>query len=257
MAILSYPLNQQYDSEQGYVIVFDAANYSVRASERTREAVSGGGNNFLTIVMPIPGDLVIQTAHGYSEEANPVGPMLSAAGALNSGGNINLLKRVFVDPMLTYFSNISSTTTQQMYSNITEMSLKSEARREFEFGWLLIPKNQADAIAISNICNAFREASYPVYADQPERVFPPPIWRLQIAGIDGTSPGLTRNWLADPLVCILASVSINKVPLDSKRVTYFTDGQPVATALSVLYKEFETGAVDNTRFVVSKSEYIS
>ena len=44
---------------------------------------------------------------------------------------------------------------------------------------------------------------------------------------------------------------------NSKRVTYFTDGQPLATAISVLYKEFETGASDGSGYVISKSEYIS
>lgn len=258
MSVYSYPTKgSQYDQEQGYALLFNAAPYSVRANERTRPFINSPAGSRLSIVMPIPGDLTINTVHGYSEEANPVGPMLSAAGALNSGGNINLLKRVFVDPMLTYFSNISSTTTQQMYSNITELSLKSEARREFEFGWLLIPKNAQDAIAITNIANAFREASYPAYSDLPERIFPPPLWTLQVTTINGASIDLTRNWLADPLVCVLASVSINKVPLDSKRVTYFTDGQPLATAISVLYKEFETGASDGSGYVISKSEYIS
>jgi hypothetical protein len=253
---LKYPITQQYDREQGYVIGFSAADYSVRADQRTRDSIIAE-RSYLNIVLPIPGELVVQTAHGYSEEANPVGPMLTAAGALNSGGDINLLRRVFVDPMLTYFSNISSTTSQQMYSNITELSLKSEARREFEFGWLLIPKNECDAQQISAIANAFREASYPVYADLPERIYPPPIWALYIGNRTAPQPGLTRDWLGDPMPCVLVSVSVNKVPLDSKRVTYFTDGQPIATAISVLFKEFETGAIDpQTRVVLSKSEYL-
>jgi len=254
---LKYPITDEYDKEQGYVIGFSAAPYSVRANERTRASILSGGRAFVNIIMPIPGELVVQTAHAYSEEANPVGPMLTAAGALNSGGDINLLRRVFVDPMLTYFSNISSTTSQQMYSNITELSLKSEARREYEFGWLLIPKNQCDAIYIQEIANAFREASYPVYADLPERIYPPPIWVMYIGGTGGPVDSLTRNWLGDPMPLVLTSVSVNKVPLDSKRVTYFTDGQPVATAISVLFKEFETGAINpDTRFVQSKSEYL-
>jgi hypothetical protein len=228
------------------------SDYSVRATERTRIYIAA--NPFNTITLPIPGNLITQTQHGYSEEANPVGPMLTAAGALNSGGTTNLLKRVFVDPMFTYFSNISSTTTQQMYSNITELSLKSEARREFAFGWLLIPKNATEAKAVADICNVLREASYPVYAGVPERIYPPPIWVLRIAGFDGDDLGLTRDWLGDPMPCVLASISVNKVPLDSNRPTFFTNGQPFATALSVVFKEFETGAVGDSGFVISKSE---
>lgn len=260
MAInLYYPTSDEYDNEQGYVLGFSAANYSVLADRRTRSHILNQGN-YLNIGLPLSTQLLIQTQHGYSEQANPVGPLLSAAGALNSGGEAAMLKRVFVDPMITYFSNISSTVSQQIYSNITEMSLKSEARREFTFSWLLVPKNNADAIAIVNICNAFREASYPVYADLPERVYPAPIWAIYIMADGGYDEELTRQWLGDPLVCVLASVAINKLPLDSARATYFKVGasaQPVATALSVVYKEFETGAVGTNGRVVSKSEFLS
>jgi hypothetical protein len=148
-----------------------------------------------------------------------------------------------------------------MYSNITEMSLKSEARREFTFSWLLVPKNKDDATAITNICNYFREASYPVYADLPERVYPAPIWAIYILAAEGIDDSLTRNWLGDPLVCVLAAVAVNKLPLDSTRPTYFknNDGtvDPVATALSVVFKEFETGAAIPGGRVVSKSEFLS
>ena len=108
MAIWQFP-SGSYIGEQGYSIRMYAKEYSVLAGQRTRNAIAAAP--FHTITLPIPGNLVTQTQHGYSEEANPVGPMLTAAGALNSGGTANLLKRVFIDPMLTYFSNISSTTT--------------------------------------------------------------------------------------------------------------------------------------------------
>jgi hypothetical protein len=255
--ILQYPLvGSEYNLEQGYVLGFQAAPYSVLSDLRTRSGI--GSRAFLNITMPIPGNLVTQTQHAFSEEANPVGPLLTAASAVNSGGEAALLKRLFIDPMLTYVSNISSTTSQQMYSNITELSLKSEARREFEFGWLLIPKNSGEAKAISLIANAFREASYPVYSDLPERIYPPPLWKIYIADAGGERGPLTRDWLGDPMPCVLLSTSVNKVPLDSNRPTYFTNGQPFATAISVIFKEFETGAINPSNgFVESKSEYLN
>lgn len=255
--LLQYPIiGSDYNQEQGYVLGFQAAPYSVLSARRTRAGI--GANAFLNITLPIPGNLVTQTGHAFSEEANPVGPLLTAASAVNSGSEGALLKRLFIDPMLTYVSNISSTTSQQMYSNITELSLKSEARREFEFGWLLIPKNPAEASVISQIANAFREASYPIYSDLPERIYPPPLWKIYVGNSSGESKSLTRTWLGDPMPCVLVATSVNKVPLESNRPTYFTNGQPFATAISVLYKEFETGAINpNTGFVESKSEYLN
>ena len=80
---------------------------------------------------------------------------------------------------------------------------------------------------------------------------------MRVAGANGDDGGLTRDWLGDPMPCVLAGISVNKVPLDSNRPTYFTNGQPFATALSVIFKEFETGAIGGSGFVISKSEAVS
>lgn len=243
-------------NEVFYGMQFLASPYSVLAVERTRAWVAK--NAFLDIILPLPNSHINSTQQSYSEEANPVGPMLSAAGLKNAGGAQRLLKKNFEEPFLTYLQNLSSTTTQISFSNITEMSLKSEARREFRFNWFLVPKNQNDALAIATICEAFRTSSYPYYADSAERVTPPALWNLSIfsdAGV-GTVDELSSAWIGSPLVSVLVTVDINKVPIDSERPTFTYTGQPVATVLSLVFKEFETGAIGSDG-IMSKSEFAS
>ena len=251
---LQYP---QLNDELFYASMFRAAPYSVLAKERTRRHVNS--NPFVEIVLPIPNSHISSTQQAYSEEANPVGPMLSAAGAANAGGNKKLLKKTFEEPFLMYLKNISSTTSQISYSNITELSLKSEARREFRFSWFLVPKNQRDAESVATICEAFRVNSYPFYAGSAERITPPPLWALSMIPInEGTSSDeLTAAWLGSPLVSVLTTVEVNKIPIDAERPTHYYSGQPVATVLSLVFKEFETGAINSGGLISSKSEYAS
>jgi len=238
-------------AEIPYGVLFEAAEYSVLAADRTREAISVRRTDY--ILLPLPLGLNISTAHQFSEGPNPVGPMLSAAGEANAGGAGALLKRAFADPIATIAENMNSTSTQQMFSNITEMSLISEARREFKFKYLLVPKTFNENTQIGDICEAFRTASYPLATEVPERVLPPFLWRLQVVGL-GDSAQLSKLWLGDPLVCVLATVEINKIPFgDEDTSRFFQDGGPMATSLTLIFKEFETGTVYNGS-VYSKSE---
>jgi len=256
---LSFPINDSDVGELFYGMGFQYAPYSVLAENRTRGAVAGTAGSDRTIYLPLPSELVFSAQHGYSENANPVGPMLSAAGVANSpGGESELIRRAFIDPMLMYIQNISSTTVQQSFSNITELSIISEARREYHFTFNLIPKSQADAVAIAQIVTKFNVNSYPYYASVPERMTPPPLWNIFIATAGDTVEDdcdLTRAWLGSPMVCILISVEANKMPVAEQRATHFSSGQPVATSLTLVFKEFETAAVDSLGRLVSKSEY--
>jgi len=119
--------------------------------------------------------------------------------------------------------------------------------------YLFVPKNFDDSVIIANICEAFRTASYPSATEVPERVLPAPLWRLQVMGA-GNSAYLTKAWLADPLICVLNSVSINKIPFGQEETArFFQDGSPMATSLVLFFQEFETGTFLNGQ-VLSKSE---
>jgi hypothetical protein len=238
-------------AEIPYGVLFEAAEYSVLAADRTRTAISQRRLDY--ILLPLPLGINISTQHGFNEGPNPVGPMLSAAGEANAGSASALLKRAFADPVAVIAENMNSTTTQQMFSNITEMSLSSEARREFRFKYLMVPKTFNESTAIGNICEAFRTASYPLATNVPERVLPPFLWRLQVVG-QGNPAHLTTLWLGDPLVCVLATVEINKIPFgDEDTARFFQDGAPMATSLTLIFKEFETGTFYKGA-VYSKSE---
>lgn len=249
----TYPTSDQ--AEIPYWVIFYNAPYSVLAADRTRAGVlSRSDNNY--IQLPLPTNLEYETAHAYTENLGTLNPAYgSAATEINLGGRLELAKKRFLDPIMLRLEQLSSTSTYRTYSNITELSLTSEARREFSFDYIMIPKNFDDSVIINEICNYFRASSYPWRADSPEKVYPPSLWGMQVVGA-GNSDFLTQSWLSDPLVCVLTNVVINKIPFEDKSIArFFQNGSSMATSLSLLFKEFETGTYDPSfNRVLSKSE---
>lgn len=247
-----YPTSDQ--SEIPYWIIFYNAPYSVLALDRTRGGVISRAETY--IQLPLPTSLDIDTAHTYNEGIGTLNPARgSAAAEINLGGRVELAKKRYLDPLIMRLEELSSTSTFRTTSNVSELSLTSEARREFEINYILVPKNFTDSDIIIEICNYFRAASYPWRADSPEKVYPPSLWVMQVVGF-GNTDFLTESWLSDPLVCVLTNVVINKIPFEDKSVSrVFQDGSSMATSLTLLFKEFETGTYDPSRNrVLSKSE---
>jgi hypothetical protein len=251
----TYPISDQ--NEIPHWVLFEAAEYSVLAQDRTRVAISERSYDY--IQLPLPLGISISTQHAFSEGPNPVGPLMSAASEANSPGKTpaeraaSLMGRLFVDPLKMIMDSYSTIGDQQMFSNITEMSLFSEARRVFTLQYAFVPKSFEESRVVANICEAFRVSSYPSATEVPERILPPPLWRIQVVGL-GDTGALTKAWLGDPLVCVLSTVEINKIPFgQNDTARFFQDGGPAATTMTLFFKEFETGTLNDGE-VFSKSE---
>jgi hypothetical protein len=248
-----YPTSDQ--AEIPYWVLFYNAPYSVLAQDRTRAAILSRAYDY--VQLPLPTNLEYEAAHSYAEDSNSsLNPQFgSAATEINLGGRIEVVKKMFLDPLIIQLERLSSTSTFRSYGNMTEMRLVSEARREFTFDYILVPKNFDDSVIINGLCNYFRASSYPWRADSPEKIYPPSLWAMQVVGA-GDSAFLTQSWLSDPLVCVLTNVVINKIPFEDKSIArVFQDGSSMATSITLLFKEFETGTYDPTfDRVLSKSE---
>jgi len=232
MGVYRYPL--AYAAENPFWIYFSAADYSVRAQNRTRAGVASRAVE--TVILPLPMVYNLETKHMFNEELSFVGPHLSVAGMANSGGPLALTERIassvfgFVEPLV-------ATESYRRFSNITELAILSEARRSFQFQYLFVPKNTQEADVVWTICDLFNTMSYPVSGGVPEKAYPPPLWRIA-----GNNYRVTSQWLQEPLVCVLAAVAVSPIPQQDAYVPrYRIDGSPVATRLSLTFTEFEPG----------------
>jgi hypothetical protein len=75
----------------------------------------------------------ISLVHNFGEGQNPVGPVISMAGMANSGGASNfgtLFSRVMA-PLTHFAERQYATTTYRRFSNITELTMVSEARKNY------------------------------------------------------------------------------------------------------------------------------
>jgi hypothetical protein len=258
-----YPASTSVEAnEQPRWLRFYSAPYSLKNKERTRSWIKA--NPFAVLTLPMPKEPGYQVRHEYGEGTNPVGPVLSLAALQNSGGvgNFDTLFNRILDPAKFQNEYMYATTTYRRFSNVTEATLVSEARKEYYFEYLFVPKNENDSIQVEEIIGTFRKASYPTVAGNlPERTYPQNIWALDVVPGDTWSAGaggaanLTANWLGEPLPCVLTTVLVKRNDAADPIIRYLPNGLSNITLLALNFREFETGSYDpNLNQVLSKSE---
>jgi hypothetical protein len=256
MAYTTYQYPQgTYAAEQPFWCVFACAEYSVLNTKRTREYIRS--NSLVDIYLPFTSEPKMVMEHKFVEGTNPVGPVLSLASLKNtSGGDDTFLERLAA-PTAAFYENTFTTDTFRRFSNVTEASLTSEARRTFTFKYLFVPKNPEESKVVDAIITTFRNLSYPkVVPGLPERTFPQNLWTITALanGADGQSGFLTNSWLGDPLVCVLQAMEVDRGDPNDPVLKILPNGRPLTSLMTVTFVEFETGTYAPSRGLLSKSE---
>jgi hypothetical protein len=264
-SLFSYPFGV-YAAEQPLWLNFYSAPYSLKNTERTRPGVINRSE--FQLKLPMPKEPGYQIQHNFGESNNnPVGPILSRAGLANSGGfnssgAINMISRL-MQPALFYHERMFATSTYRRFSNIAEMTMISEGRKQYFFQYIMVPKSPEESIQIEQIVGTFRKCSYPAVASGlPERSYPQKLWALAVTRGNGVALGgeanLTANWLGEPLVCVLNTVTVKKNDDADTVVRYLPNGASSVTLLGLVFTEFETGTyVPEANAIWSKSEISS
>ena len=260
-----------YAAEQPMWLNFYVAPYSLRNVDRTRPGVINRA--FARIQLPMPKEPGYQIQHQFGESnSNPVGPLLTRGGLANAGGvgiggAINQVARV-LQPALFYHERLFASSTYRRFSNIAEMTMISEGRKQYFFQYILVPKSENEAIAIENIIGTFRKSSYPsVASNLPERSYPQNLWTLKVTKGNnvvfdsgsgspvGYGDNLTSNWLGEPLVCVLNTIIVKRNDDADSVIRYLPNGASSLTLLGLVFTEFETGTfIPTANATWSKSE---
>lgn len=252
----SYYYPQYYANETAYWIVFNCAPYSVINENRTRDAIAA--NSVLEIALPITSEPKMTLAHQFAEGTNPVGPVLSMAGLQNTSSpdkDGSFIERLTA-PIAAFYEATFTTDTFRRFSNVTELTMTSEARRNYLFKYTLVPKTSAEAATINSIVSSFRNFSYPsIVPNLPERTFPQYIWTIDVTAEGDTGTPLNSIWLGDPLPCVLSSITVEKGDPNDPVLKVMPDGQSLITNLTLSFVEFETGTfAPQQNKLFSKSE---
>ena len=265
MARLSYqyPSTSPYIEEQPLWITFSASTYSLVNRDRTRDIL--WNRRFADLTLPMPKVPGYSLKHEFGEGTNPVGPVLSMGAVANSGGfkNFDTLWNRILAPDVAATEYMYSTSTYRRFSNISEYTMVSEARRVYAFDYIFAPKNDADSIQVENIIGTFRKSSYPTVANGlPERTYPQNLWTISvspgfsaISNPTGPLTDLTGNWLGEPLPCVLQSMVVKKNDDSDPVLRLLPNNLSNVTLLGLVFVEFETGSYDyNRNQLLSKSE---
>jgi hypothetical protein len=256
MAFYQYPASGSvYSNEQPFWLNFYCASYSLKNVERTRSGIISRSS--LQIRLPMPREPQYTATHEFGEGTNPVGPVMSLAALSNSGGkeNYDLLLTRALQGGAFDSEYMFATTTYRRFSNITELTMVSEARKQYYFEYIFVPKNSADSEEVEGIVGSFRKASYPeVAGGLPERTYPQNLWTINVNG-PGDTDSLTSNWLGEPLPCVLRQVVVKRNAKADPIIRYLPNGLSTVTLLGLVFTEFETGTYDSDdNSILSKSE---
>jgi len=258
-----YPSTSPYIEEQPLWVTFSASEYSLVNRDRTRNGL--WQRRFAELTLPMPKVPGYSLKHEFGEGTNPVGPVLSMGAVANSGGfkNFDTLWNRILAPDVAATEYMYSTSTYRRFSNISEYTMVSEARRVYAFDYIFAPKNDADSIQVENIIGTFRKSSYPNVANGlPERTYPQNLWTIGVSPGFSNNPNptgpvtdLTANWLGEPLPCVLQSMVVKKNDDSDPVIRLLPNGLSNVTLLGLVFVEFETGSYDYDRNqILSKSE---
>jgi hypothetical protein len=256
---LQYPLGT-YASEQPMWLKFIGAPYSLKKEQRTRDGIAA--NSEIEIYLPLPKDPGYTIAHEFSiSNDNPVAPIISMANIANSGANmaegtVNLAARL-MEPAAAYYERFFATSTYRRFSNLTELTMVSEGRKQYFFQYIFAPRSEDESIQVERICATFRNASYPTLASNlPERTYPQGLWTIDV--VPGNVPSFgdaSATFLGEPLPCLLKTVTVKKNDSADPVTRFLPNGASALTLLGLVFQEFETGTYDpNKGQLRSKSE---
>lgn len=242
MGVYQYPTENFW--EQPLNMVFDVAPYSLKNFERTRDGIVARSQH--TIRLPMPKEPGYSVIHSFGEGQNPVGPVISMAGAANSGGldNFGTLYSRVMQPESYFAERQYATDTFRRFSNITELTMVSEARKNYYFEYIFVPKSQNEAAMVAEIIGTFRKSSYPVVATGlPERTYPQSLWTIRVEADDTSSAGNdTGDWLGEPLPCVLSGVIVKHADQSDPVLRYTPNLTSSVVLLGLNFVEFETGS---------------
>lgn len=260
MAFFQYPLTS-YAAEQPWWVNFYVAEYSLVNYDRTRNGIQNRA--FLSIKLPFPRDVGYSATHEFGQGFTPITPTTRfAPNIANNGGRTNLTNikaREFSSSGFLAEYNYGLMSPIRRFSNVTELTMVSEARKKYVFEYILAPKNKEESVAVEDIVGSFRKTSYPTVANGlPERTYPQNLWRIKVTNnpnLTAASTSPSADWLGDPLPCVLKTVSVKKNDKADPVVRILPNGYSNITLLGLVFEEFETGSYDAVeQDVFSKSE---
>lgn len=174
-----------------------------------------------------------QNQEAYKDMGKVVGTVLGRAGVRVGAAVVNnkAVQGVVGGPVLDA-GNVVEKLTRSNINPRKEQLFKSVGFRQFQFQWVLTPKNQKESAAILAIIKEFKLHMHPeltpggffyVYPSEFDMKF-------YFAGVENTA-------LAKVSTCVLTDLKVNYTPR-SEFVTY-KDGMPDSIQLSLSFTELE------------------
>lgn len=139
---------------------------------------------------------------------------------------------LFIDSMRTWgpvaaFEDYAKATAGGALNNFMATLFNGMTLREFTFSWDFIPYSKEDALILKQVIASIRKAALPAYDNNS--------WTLKFPDFWIVEPYINQNLLYELNFLVLTDISVNYDKGDG--TTFFYDGSPVNTKLSLKFKE--------------------
>jgi hypothetical protein len=225
---LQFPTNLQFGSEQSLnaFMSFTAKRWSYDTTSKKNQEIKVSPITDGSAAMPITEGLVDSQAINW-EVTEGVG----AAG----------LKQMLVKSGLDILRGLNQTVTKTLEAKkgITTNDLASltfglSEFRDFTFTFKMIPRNQADAIRITEIIRFFKERAVPDFTTNV--VLYPRFFTIRAFLPSGITGDLFEQLLVFKSA-VITNISVNYFPEGT--LTFYRDGAPTAVQLELSMKELQ------------------
>lgn len=193
------------------------------------EAQSLAEKDFLSspnkqIFLPIPnGGFGVQDTLIYDENKGGVTFLNKAASIMAD----SIQKAGIVGQIASAYSEVAATTFGKTINQFLVHTFKGISLRQYTYTWSLIPYSQEDAEELMSIIRAFRESSLPEYVPDNWTIKYPNFWTV-------------RPYVNNKLFFEMNHLVISNIKIDfggEGQVTFFRDGTPTQTTISLTFKE--------------------
>jgi hypothetical protein len=250
------PKGSPYAAEMTQFYQFWASRWSSFNSKRSRPKIRQEAE--VSITLPFPRSVMTDNSVRYNEMGAQTGggfyervvsdTASSPIGALSGGWNFwDYLVDTGTAPLSKALSAFTGGDT--IPYDDTETNFLPGAKRRHSFEFLLIAKTEQEASIASKIAYTFQLYTHPSANTASNYTMQHPLlWTFKAYNKKGPS-----GWDNQPLVSVLQSCRVSKIPFNSIPYSFPNNFQPVGTLINLAFVEMEPALRDGDK-LVSRSE---
>lgn len=224
---LTFPVDLKFgkDKSLNAFMTFTAYDWGYQGAAKKNQEINVNEVSVGSVALPITDGL--EESQGISWEVS------EGVGAANLGQILKKNALDFVRGIKEDVSKLVEAKKGVTVNDLASLTFGLSDFREFEFTFKMIPKNQQDSIRITEIIRFFKASAIADFSGSLVRY--PRFFTVKAFFPDGVAGDAYEKLLVFELA-VITNISVNYFP---EAITFYRDGAPTTTQLSLSFKELK------------------